>query len=1208
MNWPKQIQSRLTHARAWGLALLVFVGCMLLTVVAQHAVRRAIDHSEQVTHSREADRLSAEISRRLIAPVLLLRSTRSLYATVPDISREAFSTYVRQRDLNRDQPGVRGVGWVRAVPRAQLEAYVAAQRASGAPNFAIRVLSPEQSDPLLVVERVEPPLRNAVAMGLDVASENTRLTAALRAADTGDDALTDVIALVQDGLHRPGFHLYSPLYRQVQPDGSVRLEASLPQASAAQRRASLAGLVYVPLVAAEWLEGVSEASSHMLDFDLLVHAPGVAQGKLAYAERNGRWESAPAALGDAADVRDIVIAGVTMRLLARPTQAALAAIDYRPVLATQIVGLMASMGMAIITWLVMLTRHQTQSALRDSQALLDRAGRIASVGGWSFLPPGQVFEWTAETRRIFDFPPGHQPRLEDVLALIHEDDRPSVRIGLKRALAGIGGWDTEVRARTVGGTPLWIRIIGEPMKDTQGLRVVGAMQDVSSRRALQDELQRHNELLQGAIDALDEAFVLYDARDRLVLCNEKYREVYPLASPAMVRGARFEDIIRFGAERGEYVDAKGRIEDWVAERLAAHRQKDGKTMLQRLSSGRVLRVKERHLPDGHTVGFRIDVTDLQRATDEARAASEAKSRFMANLSHEIRTPMNAILGLLTLLQRTELLEVQRGYTRKIEGSARWMLQLLNDILDFAKAEAGKTVLEAKAFRLDKLLQELSVIAHGNVGDSGLAVRFDLDPNLPAGVVGDALRVQQVLTNLVGNAIKFTPHGEVCVRVRVTDRTADKVALTFAVRDTGIGIAPEHQEQIFSGFTQAESTITRRFGGTGLGLSISKRLVESMGGKLTLLSAVGKGSTFAFTLSLPLADAADLPTPAPEPAPPLPGGGERLSGMAVLLVEDNPNNQLVARELLQSEGARIQVAENGRQALDLLRGGQRFDVVLMDLQMPVMDGLTATRELRKTWASDVLPVIAMTANAASTDREDCLAAGMNDHVGKPFELDVLVDTLLRRTGRVAATAAVPDPTAGVPEPPAGGGDLNAALRRFGGNRAIYHQALAQFLAQSEAECANWLPLRQSGHKAEAARLLHSAKGLAGTVGATPLARILADLETGLAAQTLDDQAVHAAWGKALDDATPQLRSWLAETAPAPPSVSRPIDPTAVQAALQSLRVLLEQDDMDALTALEALQQAYPASNTKLAELHKAVMRLDFRRAIRLCDDLLESTPA
>lgn len=1206
MNRPTFRLPHLPNTRAWGLAVLVFLGGVLLTVVAQQAVRRTIDDAQQAAHSRELDRLSAEISRRLIPPVQLLRGARSLYATVPNLSREAFATYVHQRDLTLDLPGVRGVGWVRAVPRAQLDAYVAAQRASGVPTFTIKSLSDALTDPLLIIERVEPPSRNAVALGLDVASEAIRHTAALRAVDTGDDALTDVIALVQDGQQRPGFHLYSPLYRRVLADGTVRLEASLPQASAAQRRASLVGLVYVPLVAAEWLEGVGDATGQMLNFDLLVLMPGASQGKLAYAERDGRWQVEPDALGNDPDTRDLMVAGVTMRLQARPTQAALAAVDYRPVWAAQAVGLMASLGMAVIAWLVAMSRRQAQSALRESQALLDRAGRIASVGGWSFLPAGNLFEWTPETRRIFDFPPGHKPKLDDVLALIHEEDRPSVRIGLKRALAGIGGWDTEVRGRTVGGNPLWLRIIGESVKDAEGLRVVGALQDVSSRRALQDELQRHNELLQGAIDALDEAFVLYDAHDRLVLCNERYREVYPMAAPAMVRGARFEDIIRYGAERGEYVEAKGRVEAWVAERMAAHRQKDSRPVLQRLTTGRVLRVKERHLADGHTVGFRIDVTDLQRATDEARAASEAKSRFMANLSHEIRTPMNAILGLLTLLQRTDLQEAQRAYTRKIEGSARWMLQLLNDILDFAKAEAGKTMLETKAFRLDRLLAELAVIANGNIGDSPLAVHFELDPDLPVGVVGDALRLQQVLTNLVGNAIKFTQEGEVCVRVRVTDRAADKVALTFAVRDTGIGIAPEHQERIFSGFTQAESTITRRFGGTGLGLSISKRLVEAMGGKLTLLSTVGKGSTFAFTLSLPLAAEADLPALPPEPAPPVPGGTRRLAGLSLLLVEDNPNNQLVARELLQAEGAEVQLAEHGQHALDVLHGGQRFDAVLMDLQMPVMDGLTAARELRKTWAADTLPVIAMTANASSSDRQNCLAAGMNDHVGKPFELDALVAALLRCCGRepTPATSAA----ARAPEFAASSGALSVALRRFGGNQAVYHQALTQFLAQAEGECGNWLPLRESGHAAEAARLLHSAKGLAGTVGAVRLARTLADLEVGLATRTVDAGAAQATWSKALAEAMPELRRWLAETAPAPLPVAQPVDPSAVLAALRSLRALLEEDDMDALTALDALKQAHPVPSAKLAELYQAVMRLDFRRAVRLCDDLLEAMPA
>jgi len=385
----------------------------------------------------------------------------------------------------------------------------------------------------------------------------------------------------------------------------------------------------------------------------------------------------------------------------------------------------------------------------------------------------------------------------------------------------------------------------------------------------------------------------------------------------------------------------------------------------------------------------------ESAQRQAHKLAQAKSEFLAKMSHEIRTPLNGVIAAADLMAATQLNDEQRELLDTLRLSAKTLLGIINDILDFSKIEAGRMVLETVPFTPTVLVEEVVSIMAPAAHSKGLTVRTELSSSLPHSVAGDPLRLRQILLNFVGNAIKFTARGEVVIRaMRLKKGGGQSAWLRFEVQDTGVGIPPEKQAGIFDAFTQADSSVTRQYGGTGLGLAICKRLVELMGGQIGVYSQPGQGSCFWFEVPLPV-----IQENAPEETTAQPSGSalnsHELDGVRVLLVEDNPVNQKVAIRMLQKLGCVVELAENGQQALEKLERAS-YDIVLMDMQMPVMDGLTATRLLRQreqqTGHHQV--VIALTANAMQTDRELCLEAGMDDYLSKPLTLDALQVMLLR----------------------------------------------------------------------------------------------------------------------------------------------------------------------------------------------------------------------
>jgi PAS domain S-box-containing protein len=651
------------------------------------------------------------------------------------------------------------------------------------------------------------------------------------------------------------------------------------------------------------------------------------------------------------------------------------------------------------------------------------------------------------------------------------------------------------------GQVIWLRTSKVPLKnnDDETIGVLGIYEDITECKKIDEERRWLSE----AVRQCSAAIIVADTSNRVVYVNPAYEWLFGY-SIAELKGRDLSLLL----PDDPILRQANPVESGFFEGEKIRRTKDGKNI--------DVLVKTAPIVDGSglEVGFvsaKTDLTELKQAELKAEAASRAKSDFLANMSHEIRTPMNGIIGMAHLALMCNLEPKAHGYVEDIGRSAQRLLGIINDILDVSKIEADQLLIEQIPFDLPSLVDDTVAMVRNAAEAKGLAITLQIDPAVPHGLIGDPLRVGQVLLNYLNNAVKFTEHGEISVGVEAVEASEAGTTLRFAVSDTGIGLAPEHQGDLFEPFHQAEITVARKFGGTGLGLAIARQLAGLMGGKVGVESTQGSGSTFWFTIRVGVSVEGHGASPiSREPLRHLEAGvndHSLLRGTRVLLAEDDLTNQMVAIGLLEAVGMEVDVVGDGDAAVKRVREND-YEIVLMDMRMPTMDGVTATRLIREREDLADLPIVAMTANAMSSQQEECLAAGMNDFIGKPFDpsqLYAVIQKWVTGLGDAAlfapsAMAAMKGANLRLPGHIAGL-DIRAGLRRVAGMKALYVNTLQSFVDGQEDIVARVRQAIADHDTDRAGREAHTLKGLAGMIEAGEVCSLAAELETTLAVSNL-----------------------------------------------------------------------------------------------------------
>ncbi|WP_301151043.1 CHASE domain-containing hybrid sensor histidine kinase/response regulator [Metapseudomonas otitidis] len=1350
---------------AW---MLVVLGAGLLAslLVSQHQANRNQSFIHQILLN-DGKLIEHELIGRLDIYTYRLRSIRgAIYMLqLPNVTRDLLARFGRVRDIEKEFPGARGFGFIRRVAPEDEAAFLRRARADGMPDFSIRQFATHAGE-RYVIEFVDPAQRNQAAFGLDIASETRRRLAAVTAMNTGQPTLTAPITLVQESVEPSrAFLLLLPVYAT--PDTPPTVE---------ERQRNTLGWAYAPLSMQEVMRSMTYPAS-----DLHLTLYDVVDSNTSHLIYDSLPDHVDDGVASASFQREVY--GRTWRFEITPHASYIQRLELPSPERVFGIGTLASLLLTGMTGALLVSRQRqrTISAQQARLATIIENSRDAIIGE---ALDGTIVTWNPAAEQMFGY------RADEVIGrplaplLVPPERFSEDEDLLERVSRGELGSTLETQRRHKQGHLIDVAITCSLIREPDGTILAAAklMHDISDRLRAENylrefsaklelevsqrtaELSRLAGLLQGVLNASSEVSIIAtDTHGRVAIFNRGAERLLGYRADDAVGLLSILSLHEQGEinRRGEELSAEAGRRVQGLEVLCLKADSEGAetrewTYIRQDGSAVPVSMVMTAIrtTGGEAIGYLSiaqDITERRRSSEELRAATvaaeranAAKSLFLANMSHEIRTPMNAVIGVAHLLQNTPLNEEQRNLLGKLEIAGRSLLGIINDILDIAKIEAGEMRLESRPFSLRQVLQELGELFSPQAEAKGLGFTLEGLDELPAQVLGDSLRINQILMNLVGNALKFTATGQITVRVACREVHAEQVRVTLTVVDTGCGIAADVVDQLFSPFTQADASTTRRFGGTGLGLSVVRGLAEQMGGSAGVRSVLGQGSEFWVEIPLEIAqtdldatatarslevvvvddseadrqqlarhcrglgwrvrmldsgealldllrervqhgfqlpdvllvdwqmpgldgvavleESARILAPTRLPSSLLVSAHELdgyvrasgglvdqalrkpvdssslfnavnsavvrhlgntekvmlgtdldtrstrwLEGTRLLLVDDSEINLEVASLLLGQQGAEVDTAMNGREAVQRLeQAPDHYDAVLMDVQMPEMDGYEATRTLRGKLGLTRLPVIALTAGALAEERRQAEAAGMNEFLSKPLEPTSLIRTLRRLIEQfrleplpvrnLSARLEQKDEQAWPVIP---GIDAREAANRLGNDIDLFlgslNKLFNEFADLEDTQLAQQLLSRDA---AALAGKLHKLRGSAGLLGAMALHRACGDGESsirrpaGSAEQRLALQQVSEALVALRAAAAPYLETQLGTPA------SGPQDAGEAEQALQRLVSQLQGRDMAAIdTFPDAVAALLAKGGQALADAAwKAVDDLQFDQAL------------